>query len=65
MGIRPQVWNQLREGAVLPCESCNRILYYDPAMEPESASGKKSPGAAGKLPGDLGGSSIKRKQAGA
>jgi predicted nucleic acid-binding Zn-ribbon protein len=38
MGIRPQVWNQLRDGAVLPCESCSRILYYDPAMTPDPAS---------------------------
>ncbi len=59
MGIRPQVWNQLRDGAVLPCESCSRILYYDPAMAPAPT---KSP-----LPiqSDLGGNSIKRKQAGA
>ena len=40
MGIRPQVWNQLRDGAVMPCESCSRILYFDPAMDgvvPKSA----------------------------
>jgi uncharacterized protein len=34
MGIRPQTWNQLREGELLSCDSCNRILYWDPAMVP-------------------------------
>jgi uncharacterized protein len=34
MGIRPQVWNQLREGQLLPCDSCSRLLYWDPAMQP-------------------------------
>jgi predicted nucleic acid-binding Zn-ribbon protein len=60
MGIRPQVWNQLRDGAVLPCESCSRILYFDPALEPAPAPAK----IARSIPTDLGGSSIKRKQAG-
>jgi len=60
MGIRPQVWNQLRDGLVVPCESCSRILYYDPAMEPEPARPKSAQG----VPGDLGGVSIQRKQAG-
>ena len=61
MGIRPQVWNQLRDGAVLNCESCSRILYFDPAMEPEAPSkAAKSVGSAG----ELGGSSVRRKQAG-
>ena len=55
MGIRPQVWNQLRDGAVLPCESCNRILYYDPAMEPAPAKTAQS------VKSDLGGNSIKRQ----
>jgi predicted nucleic acid-binding Zn-ribbon protein len=62
MGIRPQVWNQLRDGLVVPCESCNRILYYDPAMEPEPSRAKTaqsvSPDSA------IGGSSVKRRQAG-
>jgi predicted nucleic acid-binding Zn-ribbon protein len=60
MGIRPQVWNQLRDGVVLPCESCNRILYFDPALEPAPAPAK----TARSITTDLGGSSIKRKQAG-
>jgi hypothetical protein len=59
MGIRPQVWNQLRDGAVLNCESCSRILYFDPAMEPAVPAKK-----AQSVQTDLGGSSVKRKQAG-
>jgi len=34
MGVRPQVWNQLREGELLSCDSCSRLLYWDPALAP-------------------------------
>ncbi|HEY1806790.1 MAG TPA: C4-type zinc ribbon domain-containing protein [Terracidiphilus sp.] len=34
MGVRPQVWNQLREGELLTCDSCSRLLYWDPAIAP-------------------------------
>lgn len=34
MGVRPQMWYQLREGELLNCEGCGRLLYWDPSMAP-------------------------------
>jgi uncharacterized protein len=34
MYLRPQIWNQVRGGQLLTCESCARLLYFDPALEP-------------------------------
>lgn len=41
MGVRPQVWNQLREGQLLTCDSCGRLLYWDPTI----ATAPKAPQA--------------------
>ncbi len=29
MMLRPQKWNDLRDGVMMTCESCGRLLYYD------------------------------------
>jgi len=43
MGVRPQTWNQLREGELLTCDSCFRLLYWDPSMAPAPAPSDVKP----------------------
>lgn len=43
MGIRPQAWNQLREGELVPCDSCSRLLYWDDAMQPAPKAPQPEP----------------------
>jgi uncharacterized protein len=35
MALRPQLWNEVRSGELVPCESCGRLLYFDNEKSPE------------------------------
>jgi hypothetical protein len=40
--LRPQKWNEIKAGSdVHTCDSCGRILFYDPAHEPPPPEEKK------------------------
>jgi predicted nucleic acid-binding Zn-ribbon protein len=51
MYVRPQMWNQIREGsAVHTCESCGRLLYYDVSREPQPEPVVEKPKRGKKAP---------------
>lgn len=42
--IRPQTWNEVKSNQhLIACDSCGRILYYDPAHEPVVEEKEKKP----------------------
>jgi hypothetical protein len=46
--LRPQTYNEIRTNEkIIPCDSCDRILYYDPAHEPAEAPLKKKASTRG------------------
>jgi len=55
MGVRPQTWNQLREGELLTCDSCGRLLYWDPAFAPVAMAPQPVPKAKSRAKKSLAG----------
>jgi len=40
--LRPQTYNDVRGGQLVYCDSCQRVLYYDPSKEPAAAVPEKA-----------------------
>jgi len=48
MALRLQFFQDLKRGErVMQCESCNRILYYNPPQTVENLTGETAPAARG------------------
>jgi predicted nucleic acid-binding Zn-ribbon protein len=43
MYVRPQMWNQIRGGEIMTCESCGRLMYYDSSREPQPVAVVEKP----------------------
>jgi hypothetical protein len=43
VALRPQMYNEVRSGKLLYCDSCQRVLYYDPSKEAPVPEAEKNP----------------------
>ena len=42
VALRPQTFNEVRSGKMIYCDSCQRILYYDPSKEAPATEAEKN-----------------------